>query len=200
MSPFSCQPEDVTFQGRFSSWPFLSLPVTASFEGYLTLLAILNMNAKSSGCLTWPWRSTPVYIWVLKRTTWHLLSYLCLDWGKRSLMWRASLLGLGMWLVNGTCQLNLAVIFSRRSSEEMLMKSCLAAGTHLNRIKVICAMFFSYTVFSAYINLLPAWKKIKRQQSGMIHSFNHPSKHYWTPVLCQTVYPSSKNWIRQRSF
>lgn len=60
------------------------LSVTASpLEGHLSM-TILHRNAKLSGCLPWPWRSTPVYLWGLKRTTWHLLSYLCLDWEKEA--------------------------------------------------------------------------------------------------------------------
>lgn len=93
---------------------------------------------------------------------------------KRSLKWRDPLLGLGTWPVNGTCQLTLAVIFSRHRAEKMLRKSGLAAGTHLNRIKVICGMFCSYTVFSAYINLLPAWKKNQKAakwDDSLIQSF-----------------------------
>lgn len=112
---------------------------------------------------------------------------------KRSPTCRDPLLGLETGPVNGTCQLTLAAIFSRHGAKEMLMKSCLAAGTHLNRIKVICEMFCSYTVFSAYINLLPAWKKIKRQQSGVIHSFNHSLKHSRAFVMVQTVYPNRKD-------
>ena len=73
-------------------------------------------------------------------------------------MQQDTLLGSVMWFVNGTCQLNLAMIFSRHEVKKMLMKSCLTAGTHLNRIKVICEFFFLlYEVFSAYINLLPAF-------------------------------------------
>lgn len=109
-----------------------------------------------------------------------------------------------MWLVNGTCQLNLAVIFSRHGMEEMLMKSCLVAGTHLNRIKVICGMFFSYTVFSAYINLLPAKKKINKKAANWDESFIQSFFKALSSTRCEPdCIPQQsglKCWMRQRSF
>lgn len=83
----------------------------------------------------------------------HLTFAIWLVSGQRreSPKWLGTLSGSGMWLVNGTCQLNLTMIFCKHDVEKMLMKSCLTAGTHLNRIKVICGILFSYTKSSLHM-------------------------------------------------
>ena len=108
---------------------------------------------------------------------------------KGSPVWQDTLLGSGMWFVNGTCQWNLAMIFSRHDVQKMLMKSCLPAGTYLNRIKVIRESFFSYTKSFLHILTFSLFFFFKKKHKArIIHSSNHFSNIYQALIMYQTLY------------